>query len=156
MGLCMDDDHFSSHKYYHLDCFSLRPLFKDIDPNQQIYRFDDLENKDQELVIARIEAEQERLKKGIKKAKKPAPKAEAAKNNQKKKKKAKSEEEESEEQEYQDSEEEEVKPKKKSKAKSQPVKREASKSKPKKKVPKKIGKPRVLSGGQERLFKEYL
>ena len=50
MGLCMDDDHFRSHLYYHLTCFTLRPLFKDIDPTRQIYKFDDLSYKDQEKV----------------------------------------------------------------------------------------------------------
>ena len=77
LGVCFDDDHFSSHKYYHMACFNLRPLFKDIDPRTQIYKFSELSLKDQDIVQKLIEEEQERLKNGRKKAvaKRSVPKA---------------------------------------------------------------------------------
>lgn len=42
MGILMDSDHFSAKNWYHLDCFTLRPLFKNIDPKKQIYKIDTL------------------------------------------------------------------------------------------------------------------
>jgi hypothetical protein len=57
MGICMDNDHFNGKNWYHLDCFVLRPLFKEIDPEQQIYNIDQLEPEDHELVLQAIKNE---------------------------------------------------------------------------------------------------
>lgn len=42
MGVLMESDHFVGKNWYHIDCFTLRPLFKDIDPEKQIYKINTL------------------------------------------------------------------------------------------------------------------
>jgi len=51
MGIIQDDDHFSGKYWYHLDCFTLKPRFKELDPEQQIYNLDHLEEEDMEKVL---------------------------------------------------------------------------------------------------------
>lgn len=43
MGYLMDSDHFSGKSWYHLACFTLRPLFKDLKPEEQIYKLEELD-----------------------------------------------------------------------------------------------------------------
>lgn len=37
LGIIMDDDHFGGKYYYHPACFTLKPRFKDINPETQIH-----------------------------------------------------------------------------------------------------------------------
>jgi hypothetical protein len=57
----MLSDHFNSKLWYHLDCFKLKPLFKGIDPERQIYKLDELHKKDRETVVKHIQQEVDRL-----------------------------------------------------------------------------------------------
>lgn len=54
IGEIMENDHFNSRYYYHVSCFHLKPLFKNIDPKKQIYKLDQLEENDQKAVIEQI------------------------------------------------------------------------------------------------------
>lgn len=40
VGESMDSDHFSHRYWYHLNCFTLKPLFAQIDPLKQIYNME--------------------------------------------------------------------------------------------------------------------
>lgn len=51
IGLCSDDDHFNARYWHHLDCFNLKPRFKDLDPETQIYQLENLEEEDCEKVV---------------------------------------------------------------------------------------------------------
>lgn len=73
MGYLMDSDHFSGKSWFHLACFTLRPLFRDIKPEEQVYKLEDLEKEDRETVLEHIKNEVERLKSGIKASKKTKP-----------------------------------------------------------------------------------
>lgn len=57
LGQIMEDDHFNARYYYHVNCFKLPPRFKTIDPETQIYKLDNLEGGDVDLVINRIREE---------------------------------------------------------------------------------------------------
>ncbi len=54
LGEIMEEDHFNSRHYYHLACFQLKPLFRNIDPRRQIYKMDQLDKDDQDKVIELI------------------------------------------------------------------------------------------------------
>lgn len=43
LGIIINDDHFGGKSYYHPSCFSLKPRFKELDPETQIYQLDQLE-----------------------------------------------------------------------------------------------------------------
>jgi hypothetical protein len=62
----MDDDHFNAKNWYHLNCFQLKPRFIDIDPEQQIYNLDHLDEKDYDIVLDYMKKEVLRLKEGKK------------------------------------------------------------------------------------------
>ena len=57
VGQIMEDDHFNARYYYHLKCFKLQPRFKTIDPEPQIYKLNDLERGDIDLVLNLIKEE---------------------------------------------------------------------------------------------------
>jgi hypothetical protein len=40
VGESMDSDHFTHRYWYHLNCFTLKPLFAQIDPLKQIYNME--------------------------------------------------------------------------------------------------------------------
>lgn len=73
MGYLMDSDHFSGKTWFHLACFTLRPLFKDLKPEEQIYKLEELEKEDREVVIEHVAKELERLRSGVKVSKKSKP-----------------------------------------------------------------------------------
>jgi hypothetical protein len=64
LGEIMESDHFNSRHYYHVVCFKLKPLFRNIDPKRQIYKLDQLEDSDQKKVIEQVEMEKDRLNGG--------------------------------------------------------------------------------------------
>jgi len=37
IGEILDDDHFNAKKWYHWDCYKLKPRFKVINPEKQIW-----------------------------------------------------------------------------------------------------------------------
>lgn len=123
----MNDDHFSGKYWYHLNCFTLEPRFKEIDPETQVYKIQELEKGDYEEVVKHIKEEVERLNDGKKKGKVAKAKA---------KKKAKKDQNEEEEQDVKKVEKKtQVVPKSKSKNK-----RSASSTKKTKKPKKKAVK----------------
>lgn len=69
MGIIQTDDHFSGKYYYHLECFSLRPKFKELDPEQHIHNLEQLNKKDRKQVLELIKNELDRLREGRKKVK---------------------------------------------------------------------------------------
>lgn len=50
----MESDHFNGQYWYHLPCFTLRPLFKDINPKEQIYNLDQLDEEDYNKVLDHV------------------------------------------------------------------------------------------------------
>lgn len=54
MGQIMEDDHFNARYYYHLHCFDLKPRFKTIDPETQVYKLDGLEDADADKVRSHL------------------------------------------------------------------------------------------------------
>lgn len=42
VGECMESDHFNARLWHHLICFRLKPLFRAIRPDRQIYKLDQL------------------------------------------------------------------------------------------------------------------
>jgi ribosomal protein L12E/L44/L45/RPP1/RPP2 len=75
LGEIMEEDHFNSRHYYHLACFKLKPLFRNIDPRSQIYKIEDLDGDDQNMVIDHIQREVVRMAAGGKGKKDSAKKA---------------------------------------------------------------------------------
>lgn len=57
----IDSDHFSGKNWYHLDCYSLKPRFKHIDPESQIKGLEKLQKKDQTNVLRHFKNEVKRL-----------------------------------------------------------------------------------------------
>jgi hypothetical protein len=43
LGEIMEDDHFNAKYWYHYACFTLKPRFRHIDPEQQIRGIEDLD-----------------------------------------------------------------------------------------------------------------
>lgn len=54
IAICMDDPRFSRQDWYHLPCFELKPRFKDVDPDENVYRIDELDPEDYDKVINRL------------------------------------------------------------------------------------------------------
>ena len=50
----MFSDHFSARNYYHPNCYKLKPRFKHIDPETQIYNLDKVNKKDQNIALKQI------------------------------------------------------------------------------------------------------
>lgn len=64
LGEIMESDHFNSRHYYHVACFKLKPLFRNIEPQRQIYKLDQLDDDGRKAVIEQVEMEKERLNGG--------------------------------------------------------------------------------------------
>lgn len=64
LGEIMESDHFNSRNYYHVTCFQIKPLFRNIDPQRQIYKLDQLEETDRKAVIGQVQMEKNRLNGG--------------------------------------------------------------------------------------------
>jgi hypothetical protein len=62
IGFCMDDDHFSGRYWYHFDCFTLKPRFKELNPEEQVYNLENLEAEDVDKVVNYLKEEVTRLK----------------------------------------------------------------------------------------------
>lgn len=54
IGEIMDDDHFSGQTWYHCECFTLKPRFKAIDPETQIYKLNSLDEEDIKCVLRQV------------------------------------------------------------------------------------------------------
>lgn len=157
MGYIMDSDHFSGKNWYHLACFTLRPLFKDLNPEEQIYKIEELDKEDREGVVEHVAREVERLKSGIKLKRKGKSKKMATQ--------SKEEDEKEEETEVPVAPVEKAKSERslrsRSRSQSKPAKkslgkRSASKPKGSAKKAKKVKKTSGLTAEQKAQFKEYL
>ena len=63
IGECLDDEHFQGKQYYHVDCYKLKPRFKNIDLDTQLYNVAELQKKDRTRVLKVLKDELKRINK---------------------------------------------------------------------------------------------